>query len=52
MADTNVSETIGKFETEAIPTSGRNVTKMTKRVEVRENNHVYNSCAYRGSGMF
>ena len=36
MADTNVSEVGSIFANEAIPTSGRNIQKKTKRVEARE----------------
>lgn len=36
MADTNISETGGPFENENIPTSGRNIRKMTRRPENRE----------------
>ena len=35
-ADTNIKEVGGKFENAAIATSGRNMHKMTKRVESRE----------------
>lgn len=36
MADTNVTEMGGAFENEGVPTSGRNMKKMTRRVETRE----------------
>lgn len=36
MADTNVTETGSAFENEAIPTSGKNMKKMTRRPENRE----------------
>lgn len=36
MADTNITETGGPFENENIPTSGRNIRKMTRRPENRE----------------
>lgn len=36
MADTNISEVGGPFENENIPTSGRNMRKMTRRPENRE----------------
>ena len=36
MADTNISEVGSKWENEAIPTSGRNIKKMVRRVESRE----------------
>lgn len=36
MADSNISEVGSSHENEMVPTSGRNVRKMTKRVEVRE----------------
>lgn len=36
MADTNITETGGAFENEAVPTSGRNMKKMTRRPENRE----------------
>jgi hypothetical protein len=35
MADTNVNEVGSAFQNEAIPTSGRNLKKMTRRVEAR-----------------
>ena len=36
MADTNVSEIGSRWENEAIPTSGRNMKKMTRRPQNRE----------------
>jgi hypothetical protein len=36
MADTNVTEVGSGWQNEAVPTSGRNLRKMTKRVETRE----------------
>jgi len=36
MADTDVTETASKYLNESIPTSGRNIKKMTARAEVRE----------------
>ncbi len=36
MGDTNITEVGGAFENESIPTSGRNIKKMTKRPENRE----------------
>lgn len=36
MADTNVTETGSQWQNEAIPTSGRNLKKMTRRPEIRE----------------
>jgi hypothetical protein len=35
-ADTNIKEVGSKWENAAVPTSGRNMHKMTKRVESRE----------------
>lgn len=35
-ADANITETGGKFENDGIPTSGGNIRKMTKRVDVKE----------------
>ena len=35
-ADANITETGGKFENDAIPTSGVNMRKMTKRVDIKE----------------
>lgn len=36
-SDTNISETGSAYENEGIPTSGRTMRKMTKRIQVREN---------------
>lgn len=36
MADTNVSEIGNAWQNEGVPTSGRNIRKMTRRVEARE----------------
>lgn len=36
MGDTNIKEVGSRYQSEAIPTSGRNLHKMTKRVETRE----------------
>lgn len=36
MADTNISEVGSSIENEAVPTSGRNMRKMTRRAENRE----------------
>jgi hypothetical protein len=36
MADTNVTEVGSAWQNEAVPTSGRNLKKMTRRVEARE----------------
>lgn len=37
MGDANISEIGGAYENEGVPTSGRNIKKMTRRVENREN---------------
>ncbi len=36
MADTNITEKFSLYEKEAIPTSGRNIFKMTKQATLRE----------------
>ena len=36
MGDTNVTEMGSAFQNEAVPTSGRNLRKMTRRAETRE----------------
>ena len=35
-ADTNIKETVSGYENDVVPTSGRNIRKMTKRAEVVE----------------
>jgi len=36
MADTNITETVSRWENDRLPTSGRNIRKMTKRVPKAE----------------